>query len=169
MVDVRVFRCVVTTSAFCMMLLNPGCRKGGEGGRGDATYTPGTVESEPPSVVALISEEESGGLAVEPGCSLFWFDTKGAKWDIIAYFENDVFTAAAANAGRYVIAVAGISYTWPSLTHFFRVYELRGEGEAPYLKFAVEGAEYASTDVVFSEYDGVFYVSVQDGRTRSRR
>ncbi|MEE8639815.1 MAG: hypothetical protein V3T41_05335 [bacterium] len=158
--DAKVFRCILMTSVLWMMLLNPGCRKGGEESRGAAGYPPGTAVNEPPSVVALVSEEESGGLAVEPGCSLFWLEAEGVKRRAIADFENDVFTAAAANAGRDVIAVAGISYTWPSLTYFFRVYELRCEGESPYLKFAVEGAEYPFGSVIFSEYDDVFYVSV---------
>jgi hypothetical protein len=99
-------------------------------------------------------------LAVEPGCGLFWFDTKERTRTPIGYFDNDVFTAAAVNDNRDVIAVAGISYTWPSLTTFFKVYELRGAGEAPYLKLAIEKPGYGGARVIFSEYDNVFYISV---------
>jgi hypothetical protein len=143
-----------------MVLLNPGCRRGIDEERGGAGHPVVFSGNEPPSVVALISEHESGGLAVEPGCRLFWFDTKEGTKTPIAGFDIDVFTAAAVNDSRDVIAVAGISYTWPSLPTFFKVYELGEEGEAPYLKFVVEAAGYGGARVIFSEYDGVFYVSV---------
>ncbi len=154
------FRYFLTISACWMVLHNPGCRKGGDEGAGDTGYYPVTAESEPPSVGALVSEEESGGLTREPGCTLFWFETKERKWSVVGDFDNDVFTAAAANDNRDVIAAAGISYTWPSLSTFFKVYELPGEGESPYLKFAVKEPGYGGAAVIFSEYDSVFYVSV---------
>jgi hypothetical protein len=139
------------------MLLSPGCKQAGEEGQ---SYPPIEVEEEPPSVVALISEAEASGSAIEPGCSLFWLGTKDETRTPIGYFNNDVFTAVAVNDSRDVIAVAGISYTRPSLTTFFKVYELKRDGESPYLKLTIEKPGYGGARVVFSEYDSVFYISV---------